>query len=94
MSSYQEYQKQIAELQRLAEQARKDEISEAKKRVRELMSEYGLSIDDLLEQKQPAKKRPAVEAKYRDDKTGSTWTGRGRKPRWLDGKDKESYRIK
>ena len=29
-----------------------------------------------------------------DPETGETWTGRGRAPRWLDGKDKEAFRIK
>jgi len=94
MPSYQEYQEQIAKLKELADKARRDEISEAKKRVQSLMSEYGLSITDLLEQKQPSKKRAAVDAKYRDTATGQTWSGRGRAPRWLDGKDKEAYRIK
>lgn len=31
--------------------------------------------------------------KYRDPKTGATWTGRGRAPRWLDGKKRERFLI-
>ncbi len=94
MPSYQEYQEQIAKLKELADKARRDEIAEAKKRVQALMTQYGLTASDLLEQKQPPKKRGAVDAKYRDSSTGRTWSGRGRSPRWLDGKDREAYRIK
>lgn len=94
MPTYQDYQKQIAELQTLAEQARQAEIAEAKARIRELMAANGLTAEDLQESKRaPAVKKGAVEAKYKDPVSGQTWTGRGRAPRWLDGKNKEEFRI-
>jgi DNA-binding protein H-NS len=31
----------------------------------------------------PAKARKPVAAKYRDGKTGETWSGRGKPPKWL-----------
>ncbi|MGN5476311.1 H-NS histone family protein [Cupriavidus basilensis] len=31
-------------------------------------------------------------AKYMDPVTGKTWTGRGRRPRWLEGRE-DAYRI-
>ncbi|WP_419465612.1 H-NS family nucleoid-associated regulatory protein [Burkholderia diffusa] len=34
-----------------------------------------------------------VAAKYRDPKTGATWTGRGRTPRWLIGQDLNRFAI-
>ena len=33
-------------------------------------------------------------AKYRDPVTGQTWTGRGRAPKWLEGRKKEDFLIK
>ncbi len=63
----------------------------------EIMKQYGLTIDDLRETKTKAVKAPStVAVKYRDDATGDTWTGRGRPPRWLEGKDKDKdkYLIK
>jgi DNA-binding protein H-NS len=32
--------------------------------------------------------------KYRDTATGQSWTGRGRAPKWLEGKNKEDFLIK
>jgi DNA-binding protein H-NS len=31
--------------------------------------------------------------KYRDPATGATWSGRGREPRWILGKDRSAFRI-
>lgn len=32
--------------------------------------------------------------KYRDPQTGKTWSGRGRIPKWIEGKDRENFLIK
>jgi DNA-binding protein H-NS len=34
-----------------------------------------------------------VAAKYRDPATGQTWTGRGKAPKWIDGKDRSAFLI-
>jgi DNA-binding protein H-NS len=95
MSTYQEYTAKIAELQQLAEAARKNEIADAKAQIAAIMKDYGLSVEDLGGAKTKAVKvRIPVAAKYRDDATGETWTGRGRSPKWLEGKDKAQYLIK
>jgi DNA-binding protein H-NS len=97
MPTYQEYQEQIAKLQVLAEQARQDELVEARRKVRELMDAYKLSPSDFAEPNKKAKqsgKKGPVQAKYRDPDSGATWTGRGRAPRWLNGRDKEKFLIK
>lgn len=96
MSSYQDYQKQIAELQAKAEAARRAEVAEAKAKIIAIMSEYGLTFADLSGASKQAPKAPRkpVEIKYRDDATGDTWTGRGRVPKWLEGKDKKQYLIR
>ncbi len=52
-------------------------------------------------QKRAAKKgaaRKPVAPKYRNAKTGETWSGRGRTPRWLaeleaQGKSRDDYRV-
>jgi len=43
-------------------------------------------------------KRSVVEPKYRDSATGTTWTGRGKQPKWLSaaikgGKKLEDFKI-
>jgi len=96
MTTYQEYKTKIAELESLAESARKNEISAAKEKVMAIMREYGLTIADLggVAKVKTVKTRAPVPTKYRDDATGQTWTGRGRAPKWLEGKDKNQYLIK
>ncbi|WP_373785874.1 H-NS family nucleoid-associated regulatory protein, partial [Delftia acidovorans] len=32
-------------------------------------------------------------AKYRDPASGATWTGRGKPPRWIEGKDRKALEI-
>ena len=96
MTTYQEYKAKIAELEGLAESARKNEIAQAKEKVAAIMREYGLTIADLggVAKVKTSKPRAPVPTKYRDDATGQTWTGRGRAPKWLEGKNKDDYLIK
>lgn len=59
--------------------------TEAVAQVHELMSLHGLTPADLVApaRKQGGKSGAKVEPKYRDPATGSTWSGRGLKPKWL-----------
>lgn len=94
MSTYKEYTAKIAELQQLAETARKNEIADAKAQIFAIMTDFDLTVADLGGVKTKAgKARSPVAAKYRDNSTGDTWTGRGRAPKWLEGKDKNQYLI-
>jgi len=96
MTSYAEYVEQIEKLQSLAEAARKDEINGAIKTIKELMQQHGVTVDDLAagNRAKPTKAKGSVAPQFKNPETGETWTGRGRAPRWLDGKDKEQFRIK
>lgn len=95
MTSYAEYVEQIAKLQSLAEAARKDEIDGAIKTIKDLMQLHGVTVEDLAAggRAKPAKAKSTVAPQFKNPETGETWTGRGRAPRWLDGKDKEQFRI-
>lgn len=96
MSSYAEYVEQIAKLQSLAEAARKDEINDAIKKIRDLMHMHGVTIEDLSSARggKATKSKGTVAVQFKNPETGETWTGRGRAPRWLAGTDKEQFRIK
>jgi len=95
MSTYAEIQAQIAELENKAKEARAAELAGAKAQIAEIMATYGLTIDDLRGVRSKASKaRQPVPAKYRNRETGATWTGRGRTPVWLEGKNKDDYLIK
>ena len=98
MTTYAQYVEQIAKLQSLAEAARQAEINDAIKKIKDLMQAHGVSIVDLSSgsRAKPAKAKvtATVAAQFKNPETGETWTGRGRVPRWLDGKNRDSYRIK
>lgn len=82
--SYKDYQKEIAELQKKAEDARRTELAGAIAQIKSLMKQFNLTIKDLkLKDGKPSKAASkAVAAKYRDPVSGQTWTGRGRSPAW------------
>lgn len=93
MATYAEIQAQIAELQAKAEEARRNELSAAIDQITELMEEYGITVDDLQGKVKKVRKVSSVKAKYRDPANGNEWSGRGRSPKWLDGKNKDDYKI-
>ncbi|WP_213298629.1 H-NS histone family protein [Paraburkholderia sacchari] len=97
MSQYSELKAQIAKLQAQAEDARRTEIAEVIAMIREKIVEYGLSAQDLgfaaaARRGRPPKKAP-LPARYQDPKTGATWSGRGKPPKWIAGKNRERYLI-
>jgi len=75
-------ERQIRELRAAA---RADAIA----RIRALMSEHGLTVDDLAARSAAGGRKGAgtvvtkVAPKYRDPETGLTWSGRGLRPKWL-----------
>ncbi len=62
--------------------------------VRERMSEFGLTSADVFGRtNRSGVARAAVAPKYRDPATGKTWSGRGKAPKWLEGKNKGDFVI-
>ena len=89
MASLQDLLDRRAALEKEIEATRRQEKAEAISRVRDLMSQYGLTAADLIA-KGAAKGTPAaggkggkVAVKYRNAATGDTWSGRGLQPKWL-----------
>lgn len=84
-------------LEKAIADARKSEITAAVTKVREIVAEYGLTVQDVFPGragKSAAAKSPSkVAAKYRDAVTGQTWTGRGKAPKWIEGKDRTQFAI-
>lgn len=99
MSSYKDLLSQIETLKQQAESQRKSEISHVVADIRRKMQEYGISLSDLGAAGRGSRsKGTTVAAKYRNPKTGDTWTGRGKMPKWLQaevgmGKRKEDFLI-
>jgi DNA-binding protein H-NS len=96
-ASYKELLAQRETLEQAIAQARQNEISAAVAKVRELVSEFGLTSQDVFPGRSvksaSTKTASKVAAKYRDPATGQTWTGRGKAPKWIDGKDRTPFVI-
>lgn len=106
MKTYQAVRAQIAKLEREAEELRRQELKNIIAQVRQAIADYGLTASDLgfagrgrkpgskTGTKATASRRGAGVAKYRDPKTGQTWTGRGRPPAWIaEAKNREAFLI-
>jgi DNA-binding protein H-NS len=75
---------------------RKNEREGAIAKAREIIAEFDLTADDLFAKGAKAAKgtRGKAAPKYIDPATGKTWTGRGKPPLWIAGKNKDDYLIK
>jgi DNA-binding protein H-NS len=87
-------------LDRLIHEAQASANNDAIAQVRKLMAEFGLTVADLTAApvKRGTNAGAKVAPKYRDPTSGSTWTGRGLKPKWLSlalegGKKLEDFAI-
>lgn len=94
MTSYKEIQAQIEALQQQAQEVRNRELSEVIAQITQLMQDYGLTVDDLVQKRKKGASQATRAAKYRDPETGDQWSGRGRMPLWLGGKDKDQYLVR
>lgn len=93
MATYAEIQAQIAELQTQAEKARKEELTSAIAQVKALMAQYGITMEDLQGITKKTRKSSPVKAQYRDPVSGNEWSGRGRTPKWLEGKNRDDFAV-
>ena len=95
MATYKDLLAQKAKLEEQLAAAHAAELESAIAKTRQIVLEYGLTAEDLgLVTKARKRKGGTVAPKYRDPKTGATWTGRGRAPAWIAGKNFDRYLIK
>lgn len=88
MSTLQDLLAQKADLERKIQETQRNERQTAIDKVRALMAEFGLTVEDLGGKASGAGRKKAADGtrkaavKYRDA-AGNTWSGRGLQPRWL-----------
>lgn len=95
MATYKELLAQKAKLEEQLESVRVKELETVIEQVRQVVTEYGLTAEDLglaSRRGRVAAKKTTVAPKYRDPKTGATWSGRGRAPAWI-GKNRDKFLI-
>lgn len=96
MTSYKELLKQREALEQQIGEARRRELSDAVAQVRSLVTEFGLTAQDVFPAGKTARSSTAgtkVAPKYRNPATGETWTGRGKAPKWIQNENREKFVI-
>ncbi|MDY7791849.1 H-NS histone family protein [Burkholderia ubonensis] len=97
MSAYLDLKTRIRMLQAQAEIARKKEVQGAVNEIQKMIAEFDLKPEDLFadiqRRSRRVRRRAPATAKYRDPVSGGVWSGRGRAPRWIAGRDRESFLI-
>ena len=97
MSSYKELLAQRNALELQIEEARRRELADAVAKVRTLVTDYGLTADDIFPPARGGRTSSTqgvkVAPKYRNQATGETWTGRCKPPKWIQGQDLDQFLI-
>jgi len=101
MPTYKQLLAEKEALEAKLSEVRANEVAGVIEQIRQLMADYDLTIDDIAPKRRRgrpagsgavARKTSSLPPKYRDPKTGNTWSGRGRAPAWL-GKRPERFLI-
>ncbi|WP_321894895.1 H-NS family nucleoid-associated regulatory protein [Paraburkholderia heleia] len=104
MTTLQSIQARIAKLQAQAESLATTKSSAVLEKIRGLMDKHAVTVADIeafigkRRGRKPGKtvtaKQGPSAAKYRDPKTGATWTGHGRAPAWIaSAKDRTRFLV-
>ena len=96
MSKYKELLAQRETLDKAIAEARQTELSDTIGKVRALVAEFGLTSADIFGAGKPRTQKASsgkVAPKYKDPATGATWTGRGKAPKWIEGKDRAGFAL-
>jgi len=94
MPSYKELLVQREQLDKQIKEAIALEKADGVAKAKVIIEQYGLTASDLFSRKTGSKSAGGkVAPKYRNPSTGETWTGRGKAPKWIEGKDRSAYLI-
>lgn len=95
MSTYQELLAQREELDERIAAERTRLRAESLQTIKDLCEAYDITATDIFAGRPHAAQRQLgkVAPKYRDPATGATWTGRGKEPAWICGKDRTGFLI-
>ena len=98
MATYRQLTAQLERLQQKIDKEREKAIADAIADIRAKIDEYDITPEELgfrstRTAAAGAKPKRTLPPKYRNPKTGETWSGRGRAPAWL-GKNRTRFLIK
>lgn len=95
MSRYLELKAELATLSLKIEVALAGEKAKAIREIQTKMDEWGIRLRDLQDVRSGRRYVPTKSGryapKYRDPDSGATWSGKGREPQWIAGKDRAAF---
>ncbi|WP_317737641.1 H-NS histone family protein [Burkholderia pseudomallei] len=94
--SIRDLQKQLGQLNLLLAESKKKEKQAALEQISGYVKEYDIAETELLRAAGFVKppKRQKAPAMYYDPNSGNSWTGRGKRPKWLEDKNLDDYVIR
>ncbi|WP_230943187.1 H-NS family nucleoid-associated regulatory protein [Burkholderia vietnamiensis] len=91
--TYQQLTAELKTLNKRIERAWQAERRNVLQQIRELMTTWDIQSNELRRYRRGTYKTKPVVPKYRDPVSGKTWSGRGRIPAWIAGKDRAVFLI-
>lgn len=91
--NYRDLLAEAAELDRQIASAREVEATTALAEIKEKIAEFGFTAEKVFSTKKTRKQRTRSALTYRDPESGSTWSGMGREPGWIKGKDRAAFVV-
>jgi DNA-binding protein H-NS len=96
MATYKDLRVQIEKLEAEADAARQREVADVIAEIRRKIAEYRLGAQDLgfAPRRRGARvAKTPLPPKYQNPRTGQTWSGRGKPPKWIAGKNRDRFLI-
>lgn len=93
MSSYRELIAKARELDDQILRAREAEAAIVLEEIKARVAEFGFTAADVFSSRKKRTQRTRSGPSYRDPVSGSTWSGMGRAPRWINGQDRTPFQI-
>lgn len=85
---YHEIRQAVGELEKVMRSKEKEAKKQAQEELKATAAKYGMTLEELTGsgggRSGQGRGRGKVPPKFRHPDTGKTWTGRGRKPKWVE----------
>jgi DNA-binding protein H-NS len=91
--NYRDLLAKAGELDRQIAASREVEAAAALAEIKGKIAEFDFTVEDVFSTKKTRKQRERSGPTYRDPESGATWSGMGREPGWIKGKDRVAFAV-
>jgi DNA-binding protein H-NS len=91
--NYRDLLAKAAELDLQIASAREVEAAGALADIKSKVAEFGFTVQEVFATKKARKERTRSGVIYTDPESGATWSGIGRQPGWIKGKDRAAFVV-